>query len=163
LWRFIAALGIQGVGEYTAKLLATNFKSIDEIMNASKEELQEIKGIGPETAESVYSFFANENNRKLIKDILEAKVEIFEERDKRTEEALLKDLTFVITGTFKNYKRNELIELIESLGGKVSESVSRKTDYLLIGEEPGSKLARTESLGVKTLSEKEFLELIGKR
>lgn len=163
LWRFIAALGIQGVGEYTAKLLATNFKSIDEIMNASKEELQEIKGIGPETAESVYSFFANENNRKLIKDILEAKVEIFEERDKRTEEALFKDLTFVITGTFKNYKRNELIELIESLGGKVSESVSRKTDYLLIGEEPGSKLARAESLGVKTLSEKEFLELIGKR
>ena len=162
LWRFIAALGIQGVGEYTAKLLANHFKSINRIMDAKIEELTEIKGIGPETAESIYSFFSNAINRKLINDLKEAGVEIIEETEEDLKEKPLNGLTFVITGTFKNYRREELKRLIENYGGKVAESVSRNTDYLLVGEDPGSKLDKARELNIKTLTEEEFLKLISK-
>lgn len=163
LWRFITALGIQGVGEFTAKLIAKHFKSIDKIINAKEAELSEIRGIGPETAKSIYSFFKNEVNRKLIKDLKASGVEIIEERKEEVkEEKPLKDLTFVITGTFKKYKREELKDLIENFGGKVSGSVSRNTNFLLVGEEPGSKLDKARELNVKILSEEEFLKLITK-
>ena len=162
LWRFIAALGIQGVGEYTAKLLANHFKSINRIMDAKIEELTEIKGIGPETAESIYSFFSNDSNRKLINDLIEAGVEIIEETTEDLRNKPLNGLTFVITGTFKNYRREELKSLIENYGGKVVGSVSRNTDYLLVGEDPGSKLDKGRELNIKTLTEEEFLKLISK-
>ncbi|MEO0102834.1 MAG: NAD-dependent DNA ligase LigA, partial [candidate division WOR-3 bacterium] len=157
--RVLYALGIRHVGIGGAQILANHFPSIDDLAKASFEELSQISGVGPIIAESIKNFFADKNNLALINKLKKAGVKLAEEK----KEKILAGKTFVITGTLKNFTRDEAHELIISLGGSVSTSVSKKTDYLICGEEPGSKLAKAQTLGVKVITEEEFLKMVGQR
>jgi DNA ligase (NAD+) len=157
--RVLYALGIRYVGSETAKLLADAFGSIDKLMNASVERISSVYGIGPRIAESVYKFFHDERNLELIKRLKEAGLN-FEVKPEEKAKKKLAGKTFVFTGTLKNFTREEAKEKVEELGGKVSNSVSRKTDYVVVGENPGSKYDKARQLGVKIITEEEFLELI---
>jgi DNA ligase (NAD+) len=157
--RVLYALGIRYVGSETAKLLADAFGSIDKLMNASVEQISSVYGIGPRIAKSVYKFFHDERNLELIKRLKEAGLN-FEVKPEEKAKKKLAGKTFVFTGTLKNFTREEAKEKVEELGGKVSNSVSRKTDYVVVGENPGSKYDKARQLGVKIITEEEFLELI---
>ncbi len=154
---FIYALGIRHVGEETANILAQKFGSIQSLEKATLEELENIPDIGPIVARSIYQWFKNKKNKKLVDDLLKNGVRIIP--PKKIKEKL-KGLTFVFTGALNSMSRDEASERVRMLGGKVSSSISRETDYLVVGENPGSKLEKAKQLGVKTISEKKFLELI---
>ncbi len=154
---FIYALGIRNVGEETANILAQKFGSIQSLEKATLEELENIPDIGPIVARSIYQWFKNKKNKKLVDDLLKNGVRIIP--PKKIKEKL-KGLTFVFTGALNSMSRDEASERVRMLGGKVSSSISRETDYLVVGENPGSKLEKAKQLGVKTISEKKFLELI---
>lgn len=158
--KVLFALGIRHIGERTAKILAVNFGSIENIIKAGKEEIQKVNEIGPGIAESVSSFMKDEKNLQLIEKLKKAGLKF--ESDKKTTKnnANIADKTFVLTGTLKKYKREEAQKIIEDFGGKVSSSVSRKTDFVIAGEEAGSKLQKAEALGVKVLNEIEFEKMI---
>lgn len=160
LARFLYGLGIRHVGEHLAELLAQRFRSLDALMNASEEELLQVEEVGPTVAQSIRSFFQDERNREMIRKLREAGVQIIEELSPHTAGALA-GKTFVFTGTLKHFTRGQAEALVKSLGGRVSTSVSRKTDYVVAGEEPGSKLEKARALGVTVLSEEEFRKLIG--
>jgi DNA ligase (NAD+) len=162
LWRLIFALGIRHVGEKMAQTLARRYKDLDRLAAASEDDLMQIEGIGPEVAKGIVFFFAQPENRKLLKELKEAGLK-FKETEKESGPRPLEGLTFVLTGTLSSMTRDEARERIEQLGGNVSSSVSSKTDYLVVGEEPGSKLAKARELGVKIINEKEFLSLLGQR
>jgi DNA ligase (NAD+) len=154
------ALGIHEVGEQTAKLLVKHFMTLENIMKASLEELQEVDGVGPEIAQSVKTFFENQANKELIERL--TTTGLFKkgfQTDDLTKKPL-NEKTFVLTGELTSYTRDELTEKLESLGAKVTSSVSKKTSYVVVGEKPGSKLKKAEKLGVVILSEKELLELL---
>ena len=154
--RFIYSLSIKNVGNETALTLAEKFRSLDVLKKASKEELDSISDIGEVVAESIFSYFNDEKNIKLIDKILLNGVEIiYEERDDK-----LKGVTFVLTGTLLEISRDKAKEEIIKLGGDVSSSVSINTSYLVVGENPGSKYEKAKKLGVKIINEKEFYELI---
>lgn len=156
---FVNALGIPNVGEKTAFDLASHFETFEDLANASYEELVELDDIGPKTAESIHGFFTNEKSQKIIKKLFELGVKIkYNSEVKNTD---LDGLTFVITGSFDDYKRNDLEEIIKSKGGKATGSVSGNTDYLLLGENPGSKYDKALELGTKIIDIDEFLEMIG--
>ena len=161
LYAFIYALGIPNVGVKTAKDLVAKFKSLDGIKNASFEELVDIQDVGDIVAKCVLEFFREEKVIQTIDELLELGV-----RPKYEEKEIIESpfvgKTVVVTGTLKNYTRGSIKEKLESLGAKVSGSVSKKTDYVLAGEEAGSKLTKAIDLGVKVLSEDEFEEIIGK-
>lgn len=160
LSKLINALGIRHIGEKGAKILAGKYKSLDNLKNASREELTEIPEIGGVIAKSVTDFFAEEQNLSFVEKLKTAGVSL---RDKETEEKLpqiFEGKTFVLTGTLPTYKRSEAGELIEKLGGKVSSSVSKKTDFVLAGEEAGSKLEKAEALGIKIISEQDLDNMI---
>jgi DNA ligase (NAD+) len=159
--RVLYALGIRHVGLGTAQILANVFNNIDELMKASKERLAAISGIGPIVAESIYNFFHTKENIELINKLKEVGINF--EREKKEEKKILAGKTFVVTGTLKNFTRQQIHELILSLGGNVGTSVSKRTDYLICGAEPGSKLEKAKELGVKIISEEEFLAMIGKK
>ncbi|RLC39631.1 MAG: NAD-dependent DNA ligase LigA [Candidatus Nealsonbacteria bacterium] len=161
LARFIYALGIPGVGEETAQDLAEYFGSLDKLKKATLEELLAIKDIGPETANSIYSFFREKRNLLLLKRLLKAGVKIISPPKTKISKTL-EGKTFVFTGGLKRFTREEAKEKVRQLGGEVSESVSKKTDFVVVGENPGSKLQKAKKLGVKTISEEEFLELLKK-
>ena len=152
LWRFLTAIGIEGVGEYTAKLLSNNFHSLERIMLLKEEELLEIKGIGKETAFNIVSFLKEEKNCQLIKELLSYNLILTVESD-MIEIRNFENFTFVLTGTFSKYTRDQLKELIEKRGGKVVDTVSKNTDYLLLGEKAGSKLLKARELEIKIISE----------
>jgi DNA ligase (NAD+) len=156
----IFALGIRFVGEHVARLLADNYSSIDEIAKATQEELVSIAGIGARIAASIVEFFSIEQNRNLVERL--KKHGLFKSRTKRKTvgDSRLAGLTFVITGTLSGYSRDEAKARIEELGGKVSSSVSKKTDYLICGENPGSKLENAKKHGVKILDEEAFRSLL---
>lgn len=160
LGRFLYALGISQVGEYAAKLLAQNFKTLEELFHVKMEQLVEIPQIGEKTARAIEEFFNNEENLKAIEELKSMGLMVenpdYQEKEKP---APLKGLTFVITGTLPR-PRYEVQELIEKAGGNVSSSVSKTTDYLVVGEEPGSKLAKAKTLGVKTISYEELLKML---
>lgn len=160
LARFLYALGISQVGEYAAKLLAQNFKTLEELYNVKSERLVEIPQIGEKTAKAVEQFFSNEENLKAIEELKSMGLTVenpdYQEKEKP---APLKGLTFVITGSLPR-PRHEVQDMIEKAGGKVSSSVSKSTDYLVVGEEPGSKLAKAKTLGVKTISYDELLKIL---
>ena len=160
LARLIYALGIRYVGEHIAEVLAERFGSIDELAKASYEELVEIPEIGPRIAQSIVDFFASEDNRRLIEELKAVGIDPRAERPK--EKGPLAGKTFVFTGRLSDMTREEAKRLVESLGGKVASSVSRKVDYVVVGEDPGSKLDRARALGIPTLSEEEFKELVGR-
>jgi len=159
LGRVIFALGIRHVGAEVAELLATHFGSLDALARASLEELQAIPTIGPKIAESVYEFFRDEHNRQVIEKLKRAGVRTSQEGP-AGREGPLAGLTFVITGKLYAFPRHEAEERIRRLGGAVGSSVTKKTDYLVVGEDPGSKLQQAQKLGTKTLTEEEFLEIL---
>ncbi len=178
--RLIYALGIRHVGEVTAQVLARHLGSIDAIMNAGEEDLLAIEGIGPEVASSIVSWFSLPANINLIHRLREAGIqcmaaghassnnvnlqpELFEYNVSNKVELPLRDRTFLFTGGLESMSRQEAKDLVISLGGKVASSVGRKLDYVVVGNRPGSKLDKARALGIKTISEKEFLELVGKR
>jgi DNA ligase (NAD+) len=157
--RVIFALGILNVGEQTAELLAEHFTSIDELARASKEQLQEIPSIGPKIADSILAFFRQKQNQKIIDKLRDAHVKLEAEKAKLGDLPLA-GLDFVITGQLEAFPREEAESKIKELGGKAGSDVTRKTTYLVVGEDPGSKLARAQALGTKMLSEAEFLKLL---
>ena len=160
--RVLYAIGIRHVGETTAKKIAKNVKSIDVLMNASHDEMLEIDEVGTTIAESIYHFFEDEKNRSIITRLRNAGLQFElsdEERQGGSEK--LKDLTFVISGVFNKYSRDQLKDLIELNGGKNSGSISKKTSYVLAGENMGhEKLKKAQSAGVKLISEEDFEKMI---
>jgi DNA ligase (NAD+) len=160
LQRVIFGLGIRMVGERTAEFLAEHFGSMDALMSALEEELVEVNEVGPRIATSITEFFAEEKNRKLIERLREAGLTFTGQKKVRGTQ--LADMTFVLTGTLPTYSRDDAKKLIEDAGGKVSGSVSKKTTYVVAGEEAGSKLDKAVSLGVKVISEAELIEMLAK-
>jgi DNA ligase (NAD+) len=156
--RFIYALGIRNVGEHVAGLLSKHFGTLEAIMEASPEELEEIEGIGPEVARSIYMFFSEHNNFSTISELLKQGISISTEKSEQ-EDKPLEGKKFVLTGSLRNFTRREASELIEKMGGRTTSSVSSETDYLVSGENPGSKLDRARELGVTILDEDDFIKL----
>lgn len=159
LWRLLNGLGIPQVGSTAAKDLARAFGDIRAIAAASEEELDAIDGIGAKTASGIVAFFAEPRNRAAVDALFELGMKPRAPERPAAGEAVFAGKTFVITGTLPTLKRDEAKELIESKGGKAAGSVSKKTDYLVAGEEAGSKLAKAESLGVKVIDEATLLKL----
>ena len=158
LYRTVFALGIRHIGQKAAKLLADKFRTLDNIANASMEDISSIDGFGEIMAESVYQYFQLDESKKLVEEIksLGINTENLSAPKNIDESNPFFNKTFVITGTLPNYKRTEAAEIIESMGGKVSSSVSKKTDFVLAGDEAGSKLTKAQSLGIKIIDESEF-------
>ena len=158
LYRTVFALGIRHIGQKAAKLLADKFRTLDNIANASMEDISSIDGFGEIMAESVYQYFQLDESKKLVEEIksLGINTKNLSAPKNIDENNLFFNKTFVITGTLLNYKRTEATAIIESMGGKVSSSVSKKTDYVLAGDEAGSKLTKAQSLGIKIIDESEF-------
>jgi DNA ligase (NAD+) len=163
LAKLVAALNIHHVGVRTAEQLTERYRSMDELMNANVEELQNVADIGPIVAQSIYDYFHSDRNRQVIENLRKAGVNMKSLREAQPkEEQKLADKTLVVTGTLENFSRSEIEELIKKLGGKPTSSVSAKTDYLVVGADAGSKLDKAKKLGVKILTEAEFVELIKK-
>jgi DNA ligase (NAD+) len=159
LERVIYGLGIRFVGERTAQFLAEHFGSLDAVMKASAEELEEVNEVGPRIAESIVEFFADEHNRKLIGDLRKAGLTFTgQKKEKGTK---LAGKTFVLTGTLSRHTRDEAKKMIEDAGGRVSGSVSKKTDYVVAGSDAGSKLDKARELGVSVIGEEELEGLVG--
>jgi len=158
LWRLISALGIQQVGQTAAKALARHFGSMDALEKASEEELLAVEDIGAVTARSIRQWFENPQSQHILRRLREAGVNM-ESRARLTDRRFA-GLTFVLTGTLKNYTREQATEAIQQRGGKVSSSVSKKTSYVVAGEEAGSKLTKAQSLGVPVLTEEEFERML---
>lgn len=158
LSRFITALSIDGVGEETAVLLANTFGSIEKLSKSKKEDLENINGIGEVAAESIANWFKDPDHKKILSGLL--KHVVIENSRQETGDRVLKGKTFVLTGTLSTMTRDEAKEKIRNLGGDVSSSVSKNTDYVVAGESAGSKLSKAEELGVKVLSEAEFIQLV---
>lgn len=160
LFAFIYALGIPNVGVKTAKDIVNEFKSLDNLKNATFEQLVSVSDVGDTVANCIIDFFKEEKVLKTIDELLELGVNpIYEEKE--TMDSLFKGKTVVVTGTLNNYSRSSIKEKLEVLGAKVSGSVSKKTDYVLAGEEAGSKLTKAIDLGVTVISEEEFENMIG--
>jgi len=160
LARFFYALGIRHVGDVTAQLLADHFGSIKALMDASEEELEAVEGIGPEVASSIRSWFGDNDNIELVRVLIDAGTRF---NDLKEEKALsLKDKTFVFTGGLSSLTREEAKDLVRDSGGQITSTVGHRTDYVVMGKDPGSKLQRAEELGIPIVSEEEFLELTSK-
>ena len=161
LYKLITALGIRHIGTKSAKGLTKRYKSIDDIAKASFEELSMIEDVGSITAESIYEFFRQGQTIDLIKRLKEAGVntKVLKNEDEGKYDERFAGKTFVLTGTLENYTRDQASEIIEKFGGKVSGSVSRKTNYVLAGEEAGSKLTKAQDLGIPIITEQQFNEM----
>ena len=158
LSKLVFALGIRHIGQKAAKLLSDKFGSMEKIVGASTEEIAEIDGFGLIMAQSVTEFFSHEESRELVEKLASLGVNMTGE--KTVKENRFDGKIFVLTGTLTSFKRSEASKIIESLGGKTSSSVSKKTDYVLAGEDAGSKLQKANDLGVTVISEAEFAEMI---
>ncbi|RLC37826.1 DNA ligase (NAD(+)) LigA [candidate division Kazan bacterium] len=156
--RFIYALGILHVGAQTARDLANAFGSLNEIQAAWRDDLWEVDGIGEKVAESIYNFFQDEQNRALVEKLLKVGVRI--KKPQLVRPRKLANKTFVFTGVLKSMSRTDAEDKVRQLGGRASSSVSKEIDYVVAGENPGSKYSKAKSLGVKVISEKEFREII---
>ncbi len=159
LHRFLFALGIPGVGEQVARTLAREFRTLKALQRANEEALMRVEGIGPELARNITRFFKEPHNQRILAKFLKA-ITLEEEPETEQDVMPFAGKTFVFTGALASMTRDRARELVESLGGKVSSSVSRKTSYVVVGENPGSKLDRARELGVPVLSETEFLNML---
>ena len=157
--RLVYALGIRHIGQKAAKLLCEHFLSIEAIFDASVEEISSIDGFGEIMAQSVYDYFSLEQTRELINNLKDSGV-LMTPIEKKSEGGIFLGKTFVLTGTLPTMKRSEASKLIEANGGKTSSSVSKKTDFVLAGEDAGSKLTKANALGVTVISEEEFLAML---
>ncbi len=158
LERVIYGLGIRMVGERTAQFLAEHFGALDAIETAGEEELQQVEEVGPRIAKSIVEFFAEPKNRELVEELRAAGLTL---RGKKKERGTkLAGKTFVLTGTLATYSRDEAKKMIEDAGGKVTGSVSKKTDYVVAGADAGSKLDKAKELGVAVIDEKEMEKLV---
>lgn len=160
LERVIYGLGIRFVGERTAGFLAEHFGSMDALMNATIDELKEVDEVGPRVAESIREFFDEPKNQELVKHLRKYLTFTGKKRERGT---ALTGKTFVLTGTLARYSREDAKRMIEDAGGKVSGSVSKKTDYVVAGDDPGSKLDKARDLGVQVIDEDEMLKLVDKK
>ncbi|MBZ5574263.1 MAG: NAD-dependent DNA ligase LigA, partial [Acidobacteriia bacterium] len=158
LERVIYGLGIRFVGERTAQFLAEHFGAMDDLMNASEEELRQVNEVGPRIAQSIVEFFHEPTNRKLVERLRDAGLTFSGKRKQRGTK--LAGKTFVLTGTLADYSRDEAKKLIEDAGGRVSGSVSKKTDYVVAGSDAGSKLDKARELGVAVIDEKGMEDLL---
>ena len=156
-WRLLCGLGILNIGKAAARSLLNHFGSFDKLAQASEEEIKEVNDIGDISAKQVYDFFQAEDNRKMLEKFKRAGVNM--EQEITVAGGKFAGLTFVLTGTLTTMSRNEAAELIQSFGGKASSSVSKKTNYVVAGENAGSKLTKAENLGIKILSEAEFIAM----
>lgn len=156
LARLIFALGIHGVGEVTAADLADHYTDLDALGRETYEGLQKIKGFGPNTAQAIVDWFGNEKNRHLLKKLKSVGVWPVRQSRATTQPQTLTGLTFVVTGTLAGFSREEVKKFIQEHGGKVNDSVSRNTSYLVVGEDAGSKLDKARQLGIKIISEDEL-------
>ena len=159
LYRLITGLGIRNIGVKAAKTLAKHYKNMDNLMNSSIEELIMIDDLGEIMAKSIYEFFAQEQTKNLIQRLKEYGVNMEVIQEEGTDERF-NGMTFVLTGSLENYSRKEAEEIIEKFGGKTSSSVSKKTTYVLAGEDAGSKLDKAQSLGITIITEDEFENMI---
>ena len=157
LAKFIYALGINNVGEETAIVLAEKFGSLKKLQESKLEELESIKDVGPVVAQSIHEWFSQQRNKRYLTKLEKAGIKI--ENPKRVGRKL-KDKTFVLTGEMESLSRDEAKEKIRQLGGDVSESVSKKTDFVVVGKEPGSKYDKAKKLNVKVINEREFLNMV---
>lgn len=159
--RLITALGINGVGEVMASELAKKYPNLDELSTASMDDLLTIEGIGPNIANQIVEWFNQERNKEILSKLKEVGVwPQVKKREKAIEKEMpLDGKIFVVTGSLERFSRSEIKEVIESLGGKTSSSVSKNTDFVLVGESPGSKFDKARELGIKILNEKEFIKM----
>ncbi len=160
-WRLLYGLGIRHVGAHMAQVLAKEFPSVDAISSASEEQLIAVEGVGPSIAESVTFFFDQQENLSVVEKLRKAGVRMADEARVIRRGGPLEKKTFVLTGALEGFTREEASEIIEELGGRVTSSVSKKTDYVLAGEEPGSKLDKARELGVQVIDEAEFKRITG--
>jgi len=161
LHRFIYALGIPGVGEETALLLSRKFSGLRQLKEVSRQKIEALKDIGPETAHPIYSFFRQRRNSQLLAELFSAGLRIIAPSGRtKIKAGKLSGKNFVLTGTLEDLTRNQAKEKIISLGGNVSETLSRKTNFLVLGKNPGSKIQRVRELGVKIIKEREFLKIL---
>lgn len=161
LGRLVNALGIKHVGSKAAMLIADSFRSMERLIEAGEEEFTQVDEIGPKMAKSIIAFFNDEENLRVIEKIRAAGVNMeSKKKDVSSEYLKFEDMVFVLTGTLSNYSRNEVKKIIEDLGGKVTGSVSKKTSYVLAGENPGSKLDKANKLEIKVITEEEFEDLV---
>ena len=158
LWRLIAALGIRHIGGQSAQILAEHYGSLNAMMDAEQEELSEIDQLGPTMAKSIYEYFRDPENSSVIEQLLFAGVKPEQPKTRRSDK--LAGKTFVVTGTLENLSRQQAEQAIRQAGGKSSGSVSKKTDFVLAGENPGSKLDKARKLGVEVIDEKQFLKMM---
>lgn len=159
LAKFLFALGILHVGETTAEDLAHSFPHLDDFFRLTEEDLMKVEGIGPEVSASVVRFFRDKKNRESIERLKKAGIRLIEPEPKA--KGRLAGKTFVFTGTLKSYGRDEARNLVESLGGKTASTVSKKVDFVVAGEDPGSKFEKARDLGIRILTEEEFKTMIG--
>jgi len=162
LARFIYALGIRHVGEETALRLEHHFGSLDAILHASLEALTEVEDIGPRVAASIVEFFSHKENKQLVSDLLAHGVVITVQKKSASTHSAISGKTFVFTGGLVDFTRDGAKDLVRELGGDISESVSKKTDYVVVGTDAGSKYEKAVALGVTTLTEEEFKALLGR-
>lgn len=160
LAKFLYALGIREVGEATALSLATHYGDLTSLMKANEEDLEEIMDIGPVVASHIYTFFRQSHNIEIIDRLLNAGIHWPKSKLSSETKHSLSGKTFVLTGTLTRFSRDEAKEKLQALGAKISGSVSKKTDYVVAGIDPGSKLTKAESLGVRVLNEAEFLQIL---
>lgn len=158
---FLRSLGIRNVGDHIAKIIARNVRTLRKIYEITKEELSEIYEVGPEVAESVYSFFHIQSSIRILDEIIGSGVIIEDEAQSSTTIENIKNKNFVFTGTLAKLSRKEAEDLVEKFGGRASGSVSKKTDYLVAGDSPGSKYIKAQELGITVITEEEFLKMIG--
>jgi DNA ligase (NAD+) len=163
LTRVLTSLGIRHIGERNARLLAEEFGDIQALMAASQERLAQIPGIGPIVAESVFSFFKSQAGLEIIQSLKNYGVKMTEDVQAKAaaNHPMFFRKTFVVTGTMNHFSRLEMEEQIHRLGGKTSSGVSRKTDYVVAGNDPGSKMDKAKTLGVQIVSEEEFEKWLG--
>jgi DNA ligase (NAD+) len=157
--KFIYALGIRGVGTETARDLALYFGNLENLKNTNKEKLEKIKDIGPKTAKFIFNWFREKNNLKFLEKLKKVEIEIINEK-RKTKNEKLKGKIFVFTGFLESMTREKAKEKVLNLGGEISESISKKIDYLIVGKEPGFKLEKAKKLSIKIINEQEFLNII---